>query len=280
MELNKWLSRINREFDELGIEPRQRSLKAIMHYSKEFSISISLSSDTAKKIFEWFNNRSRVDECKGESFYDSVYFYDSQFWNISIPVIFGTVNIDIFECLYDMPQIIKDEICQQDEYANEYVSFFESCFTYSMGLEHLRLNKNFDKQDIQFLLSGAQELKSATSILSKNQFDSRAIMNCRMALEMFFKGYITLKEGLSDQEAKKIGHNLYRGLDKVIDVSGYKQLEEIRPYLLIFPEIHERYSEQNLTRLQVWDGYRLVHSIGNLIINSIVEEHISSNHRL
>ncbi|EQC1054358.1 hypothetical protein ACWBQ1_04860 [Providencia rettgeri] len=273
MKLNKWLSKLNKEFDELGVEPQHRSIKAIMHYSKEFSVSVDTSSDTAKKIFEWFNNRARVDECRGGSFYDSVYFYDSQFWNISLPVIFGTVNIDVFECLYDMPQIIKDEICQQDEYANEYVSFFESCFSYSMGLRHL--NKNFDKQKIQFLLSGAQELKSATSILSKKQFDSRAIINCRMALEMFFKGYITLIEGLSDQEAKKIGHNLHRGLDKVIDVSGYKQLEEIRSLLCIFPEIHERYQEQDMGRSTVWNAYLLTHFIGELVIMEVVDSNIS-----
>jgi hypothetical protein len=121
------------------------------------------------------------------------------------------------------------------------------------------------------LMSGDQELRAATSILSQHRPDPRAILNCRMALEIFLKSYIALKVGLTEKQAKTIGHNLQKGLDKFIEVSGFDHWEKGRSTLSVFPAIHERYKEQDITANILWEGYSFAQSIGSVIIREYTD---------
>jgi hypothetical protein len=120
-------------------------------------------------------------------------------------------------------------------------------------------------------MSGDQELRAATSILSQHRPDPRAILNCRMALEIFLKSYIALKVGLTEKQAKTIGHNLQKGLDKFIEVSGFDHWEKGRSTLSVFPAIHERYKEQDITANILWEGYSFAQSIGSVIIREYTD---------
>lgn len=120
-------------------------------------------------------------------------------------------------------------------------------------------------------MSADQELRAATSILSQHRPDPRAILNCRMALEMYFKSYIALKTGLSQSQAKSIGHDLNKGLDRFIEVSGLNDWAKTRGLLTVFPEIHERYKEQDITLKRIWDGYSFAHSLGAVIIREFTD---------
>ena len=140
-----------------------------------------------------------------------------------------------------------------------------------MGIDDLRKMQGLNEFGLQLLMSADQELRSATSILSQHRPDPRAILNCRMALEIFFKSYVALKNGLTQSEAKAIGHNLNKGLDKFIEASGLDDWESKRQLLSIFPDIHERYQEQDITFQRLWDGYSLAHSVGAVIIREFTD---------
>ena len=261
-----WIANLNTEFRDAGIDQRRRPWEAIRRYSEEFSTAVDISSDVAKTIFEWFEAHSKPGVHQVGSQYEAVYFYDSQFWIVSIPIMYGTVQLSALDCLHEMPDGIKQEMIADHRKAWEYVIYWADCLDYGMGIDELRKTKGLNEFGYQLLMSADQELRATTSILSQHRPDPRAILNCRMALEIFFKSYVALKNGLTQKEAKAIGHNLNKGLDRFIEVSGLNDLERMRQLLSVFPEIHERYKEQDITFQRLWDGYSLAHSVGAVIV--------------
>jgi hypothetical protein len=216
------------------------------------------------------------------SLYEAVYFYDAQFWVVSIPITFGTVRLNAFDCLHEMSEGIKHELMVDSRRAWDYAIYWAECLDYGMGIDDLSKTQSLDAFGIQLLMSADQELRAATSILSQRHPDPRAIFNCRMALEIFFKSYIALKTGLTENEAKAIGHNLNKGLDRFIEVSGLNCREKARELLKVFPEIHERYKAQDFTFQELWNGYSFAQSIGAVIIREFtdgntLEQVIASN---
>ncbi|EJD6670598.1 hypothetical protein M0K80_RS06950 [Providencia rettgeri] len=277
MTFNEWISNINAEFRDAGIEPQSRPLKAIMRYSEEFNTSISFSSSTAKNIFKWFETHSKPRTHQIGSFHESVYFYDYQFWVISIPLIYGRAQVDMLDCIKEMPHVMKDEMMSIHKEAWKYAIYWADTVDYGLGLDDLKNKEHLDKFGVQFLMAGAQELKAATSILSQHRPDPRAVLNCGLALEMFFKGYIAIKNGLTESEAKAIGHNLNKGFDRFIEISGIKQVDEIRPILKIFPKIHERYQVQDISLENVWKCYSFTHSVGATIVREFTNRNVLKN---
>lgn len=248
------------------MDQRRRPWEALRRYSKEFNTSVGLSSDEAKTIFKWFEAHSKLGVHQLGSLYEAVYFYDSQFWIVSIPVIAGTVQLNSLDCLYEMPDGIKQEMLTDRRQAWNYAIYWADCVDYRMGIDDLRKTQGLNEFGAQLLLSADQELRASTAILSQHRPDPRAILNCRMALEMFFKSYIALKNGLSENQATAIGHNLNKGLDKFIEGSGLNHWEKTKYPLSVFPEIHERYKKQDINFQRLWDGYSLAHSVGTVII--------------
>lgn len=270
----EWLANLNNEFRLAGIDQRRRPWEAISRYSEEFKTSVNISSDVAKTIFNWFESHSKPSVHQVGSLYEAVYFYDSQFWVVSIPITFGTVQLNALDCLHEMPGVIKQEMITSNRQVWEYVIYWADCLDYGMGVDELRKTQGLNEFGYQLLMSADQELRATTSILSQHRSDPRAIINCRMALEMFFKAYVALKNGLTQSEAKTIGHNLNKGLDKFIEVSGLNDWEKTRQFLSLFPDVHERYKEQDINFQRLWKSYALVHSLGAVIIRELTDRNM------
>ncbi|MCE9664819.1 hypothetical protein LY622_15365 [Halomonas sp. M5N1S17] len=266
-----WIANLNKEFRDAGIDQRRRPWEAIRRYSDEFNTAVDISSDVAKTIFKWFEDHSKPGVHQVGNQYEAVYFYDCQFWVVSIPIMYGTVQLNALDCLHEMPDVIKQEMMADHREAWEYTIYWADCLDYGMGIDDLRKTQGLDEFGYQFLMSADQELRAATSILSQHRPDPRAILNCRMALEIFFKTYIALKNGLTQSEARAIGHNLNKGLDRFIEVSGLDDWERIRQLLSVFPEVHERYKEQDITFQRLWEGYSLAHSVGAVIVREFTD---------
>ncbi len=267
----EWLKKLNKEFRESGVEQRRRPWEAVRRYSTEFNTSVSLFSDVANHIFEWFESNSKPGAHEIGSMFESVYFYDTQFWAISVPIIYGAVKLNALESLYQMSGEMKKELISDQKQAWDYVVYWADCVDYGLGFDDLKKTSGLDSYGMQLLKSGDQELRTSAAILNQSRPDSRAIMTCRMAVEIFFKAYIALKKGLSETEAKSIGHDLNKGLDKFIEVSGFKNWESIRNKLAQFPAINERYAEQDIPVDKLWDGFCVAQALGTVIIREYIE---------
>ncbi len=180
--------------------------------------------------------------------------------------MFGRVQVNAIDCLQGMPPGLKAELTSTSKFAWDYVLFWADCIDYGLGISELLKATGLDAFGLQLMTAGDQELRSAVSMLKERRPDSRAILPCRMATEIFLKAYIALKEGLTTKHAKDLGHNLERCFDRFIEVSGYSEWAQLKNRLNVFPPIHERYNEQSQSVRAIWEGFAFAQSIGVVIV--------------
>lgn len=252
----------------------KRPWEAIRQYSQENRVDVDISSDIATQIFDWFEAQSKTGAHEAGSFFESVYFFDAQFWKVSIPIVFGTVRLDALDSLDQMPETIKKEMVSDENHARNYVAFWADCVDYGFGLDDMKSVAGLDKFGKELLMSGDQELRAAVNILGHSRPRPRSILTSRMAVEIFFKAYIALKRGLTERQARSIGHDLNRGFDEFIEVSGYDDSEIVRDTLAVFPQIRERYESQDISPQTLWDGFSLAQSLGSIIVREFTDRNI------
>lgn len=272
MPTEDWLNKINAEFSEENIPHVQRPFEALRRYSIEFRSSIAFGSSEANSIFEWFKTNTKSDAHYIGSIFSSTYFYDGEFWELEIPVFFfGTVNLDPYNSLSNMPAPIMERLKGHSEKSIEYVRHWADCFDFGLGFDEISKIQGLNSFGKDFLNAGYEELSSAASLLQKTQVNPRAVMDARMTVEMFFKAYAGLKNLLTEKEAMKISHHLDKGLDKVIDISGYKYLNFLKPRLSIYPDISDRYKAQTMSKPELWQAFQLAQMIGALVMRQFSE---------
>lgn len=265
------LEKLNEEFRAEDIEPRKRPLEAIQRISERTNRSINFPSEEADFIFRWFEKNTKPGSHAIGSLHQGAYYYDSTFWSVNIPMAYGFVQLNALDALDGMPQNIKTSLYENRKAIWDYVIFWADCLDFGYAYDDLYKSKNIDRFGRQLLCAGYEELSSATSLLLEHRPNKRAIMNCRMATEMLLKCFIAFKDGLTEDQAKRLGHNLENIFDRFLDVSNYQHLAEIKSLLRVFPDIHERYKAQEVDNSSLFDGYCFAQSIGALIARAFTD---------
>ena len=88
------LAILNEELRKEDIEPRSRPWKAIKRISERNNRSISFPSPEAQFIFKWFELNTKPGSHTAGSLHKGAYYYDSAFWMVSVPIIYGTVQLN------------------------------------------------------------------------------------------------------------------------------------------------------------------------------------------
>ncbi len=204
--------------------------------------------------------------------YVGSYYYEHVFWAVRIPVFFGRVNLNPFDSLVDMPPEIKKALANNADKLKEFLSLFSECLDYGTGIDVLEGASSIDFVKNLFK-AGDQQLRSCVTLLLEDRPNPRSRESARMASEMFLKGFIALKSGLTDQEARQISHNLDIALDICLSVDLTSNLGLIRGKLNCFPTIGERYEGTHPTKNEIWNAYR----VSQFIASTITREHTGTN---
>ena len=269
------LEEINEEFKLEGIPHVKRPLLAMLKLSKKTGISIQFGSQKSDDIFEWFDKRSKASALCVGSIFEAAYYYDAEFWSVKIPIIYGSVQINAYDSLDDMPQVNVDLISKNMNESYSYTIFWADCMDLSFGISNLHTSNN-ESFGIQLLNAGFEELRSATSDLLTQRVNKRAIMSARMALEMFMKSYLALKGNMDEKDVKKLGHDLYKALRKVAQVSSNSFLQSAYDSLELYPSIHDRYAEQKASMQEIARCYNFALSMGAFVTRSVTDRNILS----
>ena len=256
----KLLEEINDDLRREEIPHARRPFEAIMRVSKKLGISISMRSDESDIIFKWFKQREKPGSGAVGGVYKSAFYFDSEFWAVDIPIAYGTVSIGPFDYIRDMPETTIDALARTK--GAQYLVFWADCADYGMGFDELRRNKHLDQFGIELLNAADQELRSTVSLLLERRPGARAILTARMATEMFIKSFLALSRGLSQEEAKSIGHDLETGLKELISASGLTNWQPIIDKLEVFPPIADRYREQSVSSSSLADAFAIAQSLG------------------
>lgn len=268
-----WLKKINEDFRSVGMEPQRRPWEALNQYAAQHKVSVPMSSEIAKSIFNWFEKASKPGAHHVGSLFETIYFFDAAFWSLNIPITYGSVSLNSLNCLPDMPELIKADLFSTPQTAWDYTIYWAESVDYSFGLDDLRKNPTLDSFGMELIGAADQELRTSIAQLKLTRPDSRSILSSRMAVEIYLKSFIALKVGMTKKQAKALGHDLQKSFDLFLEVSGHYSLAPLKERLCVYPEMHERYSEQVLTLDALWQGFALAQTLGSLV----VREHTDRN---
>jgi hypothetical protein len=273
-QLDKWLQGMNAQLRAEDVAHRRRPFEAIQRYAVENKISIDLFSDVGKHIFAWFRRNAPEGAHALGSAYESVYYFDSVFWVISIPMISGTVALDARNSIIAMPTLTKDALFENPNRSWDYLIYWADCVDYGFGHAEVLQNNNLDEFGGRFYAAGDEELRAATLLLRQHRPQARALMNCRNATEMFFKSYLAFKGQLTEKEAIQIGHNLKKALDKFIEVSGFQLWRSAETQLAVFPAISDRYDGLRATNADLATAFAFAQSVGAAVTREFTDHNM------
>jgi len=264
-DLESWLVKANAQLRTEDVPHRQRPFEAIRRFAKESETSIDLFSDTGKRIFAWFKEHAPEGAHALGSAYESVYYFDSVFWVVSVPIVFGTVSLDARDSILDMPTSTKAALFETAHLSWDYLIYWADCVDYGQGSAEVLANKTLDEFGGQMYAAADEELRAATLLLRQHRPQARALMNCRNATEMFFKAYLAFKGQLNEKAARQINHDLKTALALFIQVSGFKDWQGVEEKLQVLPDIRERYDGFKAANTDLATAFAFAQSLGALI---------------
>lgn len=253
---DEWLERINEELSDRDIPHKQRPWEAWMAWSKYAGLSTSLGDDDVKKIFKWFENNTKAGAQYIGPMYTGSFYFDSCFWPIFVPVVFGRAKLDAASALHTMPNPIKSRLMRSRDAFMNYVAIWADCVDYGFGSQELTRIADISVFGAELLKSGDQQLTATVALMHEDNPNPKALEFARMATEMFFKALLAVKVGLTEKDAKaEIGHDLHKALDRYLAFDSGSELRTVHSELEAFPSIGERYKGIEKKATEIWRGY-------------------------
>ncbi|MCX5804090.1 MAG: hypothetical protein NTU69_11280 [Proteobacteria bacterium] len=277
----EWLENINKEFSKNDIPHRKRPWLAWGEWSKYTGMPISMNDEVVKKIFYWFEKNTKAGSQQIGSMYTGVFYYDSCFWPILVPIIYGTVRVDARDSLKTMPETIVTRLWGDQGKLFEYISVWADCFDYAFGIDDIKKRRTPGGFAQTLLNSGDQQLKATIALLLENTPNAKAMESARMSTEMFLKAFLAAKAGLTEMEAKdRIRHDLEKALKECLDVEAKSKLKKIQSNLNVFPGIEDRYKGTYKAPKELWRGYAIAQFIASTVVRSFSGRNIIETLRI
>lgn len=259
MELEQKLLELEEKYVREEVPHRSRSMRAIL------DLGLTMPSSDAGFVSDWFSSRTR-SYTTTSGVYEGAYYFDSEFWRVCVPLIYGTVSINPYEQLDEAPVSTVQRLAQTNQ--DHYLRFFGDCFDYGIRSSQLLGGQPCSFADSLF--QGAdEELRSASAtLLIRPNPGGRAMLHARNACEIFMKSYLASEVNLDSDGAKAIGHDLGKAYDELAAAVPNEDFRNLRPVLDAFPPIHVRYEGSNFDRASLAQAFESAQFLGALIVRA------------
>lgn len=271
-----WLKALNEELSRQNMPPEQRPFEALLKLSQDKGISLPFNSPEALKIFEWFEKNTKSDTHDIGTFYESCCFYDTIFWRVVVPIGDGSFQLNALDALPEMPEMVKESLVSNPSMMLNYILFWTDCVDFGYGYADMTQHNREETSGLKFLRASYRELQSAKSILLEQKSDQCALKSSRSATEMILKSFVAMKEGLSENQDKELGHNLQKCFQRFVRVAGDNENFRLRPLTLLFPKIHERYEEESHNPQDLWLTFGFAQSLAAFLTREFTNRNTQS----
>jgi len=266
----EWLEKTNESFSKSDVPPGQRPWLAWGKWAKFIDKPVAMNDEVVAKIFSWFEKNTKAGSQQIGPMYTGVYYYDSCFWPIFVPIVYGTVTINVLDSLKTVPENVAKRIWADHDKLKEYVSVWADCFDYAFGFDDLQKTGTRGQFAQDLLNSGGQQLNATVALLLEKTPNSKSMESARMSTELFLKTLLAAKAGMTEKEVKnKIGHNLEEALNACLAVDANSELRTILPNLKLFPGVEDRYKGTEKTPKELWRGYAVAQFVGTAVVRML-----------
>lgn len=252
-----WLEVTNRRYSSEGVPHKARPFTAMGDFSREYNCSFAFDHPTAKTIFQWFYEHSPPGAHQVGSVYTAVYLYDTAFWPVHVPLIFGEVSVNALDCLETMPSKVKEALASSHQDMWVYATHWVNCMDYGYGQMDLSPSQRLKPRAAKFLGAAHAELQGANSQLLDARPNVKAILSLRMATEIFLKTVLVQELALTDDELRKVSHKLEDAARKCAETTKERTFEDIAERVHFYPPVSARYDDTDWPTPRVWEAVTL-----------------------
>jgi len=256
-DLLAWLSAANQRYGAEGIPHRGRPFYAMSDYTREHNFSLAMDDPIAKKIFDWFYEHSPPEAHQVGSVYTGVYLYDTAFWPVYVPFIFGEGSVNALGCLETMPAQIMSKLENTHRDIWTYVIHWANCVDYGYGWQDLSGTTRLQPRASKLLGAAHSELVGANAQLLEPRPNVKAILGMRMATEIFLKMVLVQERNLTESQLMKISHKLGEAANACAEATKEKLFEEIGKRTSLYPPVSARYEDTDWSSASVWQAATL-----------------------
>src|SRR5688572_23103797 len=132
-----WLRELDAEFRRADVPPKQRPWIVWQELIKHSGEQVSLNDDIVKEIFNWFEKNSRAGPQYIRPMYVGAYYYNSAFWPVVIPIVFGRVQLNARDSLKTMPDAVAVSLFRNCDELPDFMSLWGNCLDYGFGMDQL-----------------------------------------------------------------------------------------------------------------------------------------------
>lgn len=220
-------------------------------------------------MFDWFRQHSRAGTHEIGQMFGGVLFYDHEAWPLSVPIIMGTCKLDLLKAIKGMPEPILRSFSRDTHSLERAAKLWAECIDYGSGMDDLDKTLATDGNARGLLFSGDDKLRATVELILRKPPSQEVVMTARFATEMFLKGYIAARKGLSEAEAKKLWHHLDRALEACLKIAPHSELRDLGQDVLAFPDVEERYNASNRPLRDLWDAYAIAQRVGATVVREL-----------
>lgn len=260
--LHAWLETANERYRREEIPFRGRPFHALRDSAVEHRCSLDFSSPTAKEIFRWFTEHSAPGAHAIGAMFTGAFYFDTFFWPLHIPIVYGQVQINALDCVDTMPQSIKEQLRARPSELWRLALYWADCVDYAYGLDDIQKLQSLSGRALEFMLSGDRELSGAIAQLTIPRPNPKAILGLRMATEIFLKAVLIQESNATEADLKRLGHRIPDITKQCRVVTGNELYDAVIADAKIFPDIHERYDATEWPMVQVWHAAVVTQAVG------------------
>jgi hypothetical protein len=271
----EWLDAFNKDAEEKGIPHIQRPWAAISEWTRQNRCSVVFGSQVANNVFAWFDARSPEGSHAIGALYTGAFLFDSYFWKVSVPLMYGSPKFNLLDFIRDMPVSTKERLRSQREVVTQFAFFGADCVDYAYGMDDVRnggATAALPLFAIQLSSSADGYLRGTVDLLSSSRVpNARAMETAGLATEMFLKSYLVAHAGLDEPGAKRLGHDLNKIVQECIRHSNSPELKSVAELIPVFPDVNARYLGQAYDALTLWNAYSAAQQAGATFVRSVTD---------
>jgi hypothetical protein len=130
----------------------RRPFEAIRKLNEERKISLVIPSVLTDRIFKWFEDYAPAGgDAIGPTF-TSTFYYDACFWKVEVPVVYGSVQLDPWDALPQMPPPTKRQLQRDPPTTEMYIQLWVDSVDYGLGMGDMGQGTNCPQSAIANLL--------------------------------------------------------------------------------------------------------------------------------
>lgn len=258
----EWLSAFNDECRKIELPSGERPFRALEQWANENGQKASridlllahLATPAFTAIYAFFKTNTSLGRDHSVPLRQTCFLYDTAFWPVIVPVIYGHCVVDPIRFVVGMPAALFRDLGFNSAARDQLDAHWFDC-SHQMNNRLLIDSEGLPELERSFLAGGEKSLFAAAESLLAMPPNTKAAELSRDAFESTLKGFGVVKVGLTLARTRKISHDLHLLVQDCASALPTAERVRLEKACSLYPSVGARYEKAALPVKRLWDCY-------------------------